>query len=193
MIKSVTIYCSSSNTLPQKYYDETKKIGRLLADEKITIIYGGGSSGLMGTLADSALENGGYVKGVIPGFMKEVEWDHKGVQEMIETEDMAERKKILIEGTDAIIALPGGVGTFEELFEVLSSKRLGLITQPIIIYNFEGFYDPIIETLNRCISENFMGKQHRNIWSEVTQIDQLISTINNAPSWDSYSIKNAKT
>ena len=193
MIKNVTVYCSSSNTLPQKYYDETKKIGKLLADEKITIIYGGGSSGLMGTLADSSLKNGGYVKGVIPGFMKAVEWDHKGVQEMIETEDMAERKKILIEGTDAIIALPGGVGTFEELFEVLSAKRLGLITQPIIIYNFEGFYDPIIETLNRCIKENFMGKQHRDIWSEVTQINQLIPTINNAPPWNSYSIRSAKT
>ncbi len=193
MIKKVTIYCSSSNTLPQKYYDETKKIGALLAKENITIIYGGGSSGLMGTLADSALENGGYVKGVIPSFMKAVEWDHKGVQEMIETEDMAERKKILIEGTDAIIALPGGVGTFEELFEVLSAKRLGLVTQPIIIYNFDNFYDPIIKTLNRCISENFMGEQHRDIWSEVTQLDQLIPTINNAPTWDSYSIKNAKT
>ena len=193
MIKNVTVYCSSSNTLPQKYYEETRKIGKLLADGNITIIYGGGSSGLMGTLADSSLENGGYVKGVIPGFMKEVEWDHKGVQEMIETEDMAERKKILIEGTDAIIALPGGVGTFEELFEVLSAKRLGLISQQIIIYNFDGFYNPIIETLNRCIDENFMGKQHRDIWSEVTQVDQLIPAINNAPKWDSYSIKNAKT
>lgn len=193
MLKKVTVYCSSSNSLPQKYYEETQKIGELLAKENITIIYGGGSSGLMGTLADSSLKNGGYVKGVIPGFMKAVEWDHKGVQEMIETEDMAERKKILIEGTDAIIALPGGVGTFEELFEVLSAKRLGLITQPIIIYNFDGFYDPIIKILNTCIQENFMGGQHRDIWSEVTNIEDLIPSILNAPPWETSAIHNAKT
>ena len=121
MIKKATIFCSSSDTLPKKYYEETRLVGELLAKNDITIIYGGGSSGLMGTVADSALENGGEVVGVIPRFMKAVEWDHKGVHLMIETEDMAERKKIMVEGTDAVIALPGGVGTFEELFEVLSA------------------------------------------------------------------------
>lgn len=193
MINKITVYCSSSNTLPKKYYEETRKIGQLLAEQNITIIYGGGSSGLMGTLADSSLAHNGEVIGVIPRFMKEVEWDHKGVQTMIETEDMSERKKILIDGTDGIIALPGGVGTFEELFEVLSAKRLGLFTAPIIIYNFEGFYDPIIKMLNRCIDENFMGKQHHEIWTEVTQIDQLIDAIKNAPAWSKNAIDTAKT
>ena len=193
MINKVTIYCSSSNTLPQKYYEETKKIGQLLAKENITIIYGGGSSGLMGTLADSALENDGKVIGVIPRFMKAVEWDHKGVNLMIETEDMAERKKLLIEGTDAVIALPGGVGTFEELFEVLSAKRLGLFTKPIIIYNYQGFYNPIIEMLETCVEENFMGKQHRDIWTEVTQLEDLIEAMKNAPAWSESAFDNAKT
>ncbi|MFK8005758.1 MAG: TIGR00730 family Rossman fold protein [Saprospiraceae bacterium] len=193
MINKVTIYCSSSNSLPPKYYRETKRIGQLLAKENITIIYGGGSSGLMGTLADSALENDGKVIGVIPRFMKAVEWDHKGVSLLIETEDMAERKKILIEGTDAVIALPGGVGTFEELFEVLSAKRLGLFTKPIIIYNFQGFYNPIIEMLETCVEENFMGKQHRDIWTEVTQLEDLIEAMKNAPAWSESAIDNAKT
>lgn len=193
MIKKITVYCSSSNSLPQKYYDETQKIGKLLAQEKVTIIYGGGSSGLMGTLADSSLENGGRVVGVIPKFMKAVEWDHKGVQLMIETKDMAERKKLLIEGTDGVIALPGGVGTFEELFEVLSAKRLGLFTKPVIIYNFEGFYDPVIQMLNRCIEENFMGKQHQDMWTEVTQVEELMDAIHNAPAWSESAINNAKS
>lgn len=193
MIKKVTIYCSSSNTLPQKYYEETRRIGQLLAKNDITIVYGGGSSGLMGTLADSSLENNGTVIGVIPTFMKAVEWDHKGVNQMIETKDMAERKKILIEGTDAVIALPGGVGTFEELFEVLSAKRLGLFTHPIIIYNFEGFYDPIIKMLETCVEENFMGQQHRDIWTEVTQLEDLLTAIHNAPAWSNSAIHNAKT
>ena len=193
MIDKVTIYCSSSNSLPSKYYEETNKIGQLLAKENITIIYGGGASGLMGTLADSALKNDGKVIGVIPRFMKAVEWDHKGVNLMIETEDMAERKKILIEGTDAVIALPGGVGTFEELFEVLSAKRLGLFTKPIIIYNFEGFYNHIIEMLETCIEENFMGKQHRVIWTEVTRSEDLVGAIKNAPTWTESAIDNAKT
>jgi len=193
MIDKVTIYCSSSNSLPSKYYEETNKIGQLLAKENITIIYGGGGAGLMGTLADSALKNDGKVIGVIPRFMKAVELDHKGVNLMIETEDMAERKKILIEGTDAVIALPGGVGTFEELFEVLSAKRLGLFTKPIIIYNFEGFYNPIIEMLETCIEENFMGKQHRVIWTEVTRSEDLVGAIKNAPTWTESAIDNAKT
>ena len=193
MIDKVTIYCSSSNSLPSKYYEETNKIGQLLAKENITIIYGGGGAGLMGTLADSALKNDGKVIGVIPRFMKAVEWDHKGVNLMIETEYMAERKKILIEGTDAVIALPGGVGTFEELFEVLSAKRLGLFTKPIIIYNFEGFYNPIIEMLETCIEENFMGKQHRVIWTEVTRSEDLVGAIKNAPTWTESAIDNAKT
>jgi uncharacterized protein (TIGR00730 family) len=193
MINKVTIYCSSSNSLPQKYYEETKKIGQLLAKENITIIYGGGSSGLMGTLADSALENKGNVIGVIPRFMKAVEWDHKGLNLMIETEDMAERKKMLIEGTDAVIALPGGVGTFEELFEVLSAKRLGLFTKPIIIYNFQGFYNPIIEMLETCVKENFMGKQHQTIWTEVTQLGDLMEAMKNTPTWSKSAIENAKT
>jgi len=193
MIDKVTIYCSSSNSLPSKYYEETNKIGQLLAKENITIIYGGGGAGLMGTLADSALKNDGKVIGVIPRFMKAVEWDHKGVNLMIETEDMAERKKILIEGTDAVIALPGGVGTFEELFEVLSAKRLGLFIKPIIIYNFEGFYNPIIEMLETCIEENFMGKQHRVIWTEVTRSEDLVGAIKNAPTWTESAIDNAKT
>lgn len=193
MIKKVTIYCSSSNTLPQKYYEETRRIGQLLANNDITIVYGGGSSGLMGALADSSLENNGKVIGVIPTFMKAVEWDHKGVNQMIETKDMAERKKILIDGTDAVIALPGGVGTFEELFEVLSAKRLGLFTKPIIIYNFEGFYDPIIKMLETCVEENFMGQQHRDIWTEVTQLEDLLHAIQNAPAWSNSAIHNAKT
>jgi len=193
MINKVTIYCSSSNSLPQKYYEETKKIGQLLANENITIIYGGGASGLMGTLADSALENNGKVIGVIPTFMKAIEWDHKGLNLLIETEDMAERKKMLVEGTDAVIALPGGVGTFEELFEILSAKRLGLFTKPVIIYNFEGFYNPIIEMLETCVEENFMGKQHRDIWTEVTQVGDLIEAMKNAPTWSESAIDNAKT
>lgn len=193
MIKKITVYCSSSNSLPQKYYEETKKMGALLAKNNITIIYGGGSAGLMGTLADSSLEHGGEVIGVIPTFMKEVEWDHKGVNLMIETEDMAERKKILIEGTDAVIALPGGVGTLEELSEVLSAKRLGLFTKPIIIYNFEGFYDELIVMLNKMVEENFMRRKHEDIWTEVTELDQLLEAINNAPEWSEDAINSAKS
>lgn len=192
MTKKVTVYCSSSNSLPQKYYDEAKKIGAILAKNNITITYGGGSAGLMGAIADSALENGGRVVGVIPTFMKEVEWDHKGVHLMIETEDMAERKKILIEGTDAVIALPGGVGTFEELFEVVSAKRLWLFSKPIVLYNFEGFYDPFIQMLEKCIEDGFMKSEHRNIWSVATHADEILEIIKSTPEWDKQDLKKAQ-
>ncbi|HPV57420.1 MAG TPA: TIGR00730 family Rossman fold protein, partial [Tenuifilaceae bacterium] len=136
----VCVYCASSNKVDEKYFKATEILAKNLAKNGITSVYGGGSNGLMGCLADTALHEGGKVIGILPHFMDKVEWGHKNLTELILVKDMHERKRLLIEGVDAVVALPGGCGTLEELMEVITLKRLGKFTKPIIILNTDGFY-----------------------------------------------------
>jgi uncharacterized protein (TIGR00730 family) len=138
----------------------------------------------MGRIADTMLAAGGRVTGVIPQFMCEQEWDHNGLTELIITETMHERKEKMAFMSDAAVALPGGCGTFEELLEVITWKQLGIFTKPIIIVNIDGYYDPLIEMLNRAIEQNFMRDLHRNIWTVVASAEEVLPAILNAPLWD---------
>lgn len=179
----VCVYCASSKLIPQSYLDQTAILTRLMVENGHHIVYGGGSRGLMGQVADTCLSNSGKITGIIPGFMKEVEWDHKGVEDMIIVEDMAERKSLFLEHSDILLTLPGGVGTLEELSEALSSKRLSLIKHPIIIANFDGFYDEFLVYLNKMVDERFMGEQGRDLWIEIKKPEEIIDAINNAQPW----------
>jgi uncharacterized protein (TIGR00730 family) len=143
----------------------------------------------MGRLADSVLQQGGRIIGIMPQFMKEVEWAHKGVKEFHFVGDMHERKKKFLDGTDALITLPGGCGTLEELLEAITLKRLGLFSKPIIIVNINHYYDPLIQMLEKCIEENFMSAQHRNMWTVITDTSQIITAIQQAPIWESGAIQ----
>lgn len=183
-INKVTVYCASSAKLEAKYFEATQQIGTILAQHNITVIYGGGAVGLMGKLADTIIEQEGTIIGVMPRFMHQVEWQHEGITELILTKDMHERKKRFMEDTDALLALPGGCGTLEELLEAITLKRLGVFVKPIILFNQDGFYDPLIEMLNRCISEKFMRTVHRDIWTVIEHPEELIDAIHNAPDWD---------
>ena len=182
MIQKVTVYCASSDKADQHYFDLAIETGRILTEQNITVVYGGGAKGLMGHLADSVIQHSGNIVGIIPHFMKMVEWDHKGLNELIVVEDMAERKKQLME-VDALVALPGGCGTFEELLEAISLKRLGRFTKPIIIVNHRGFYDPLIALFEKSIEEKFMRAEHRYIWTVIEDINDLMPAIQNAPEW----------
>lgn len=188
MLEKVCVYCASSDKIDQHYFDLAKAVGKILSDAGTTVVFGGGSKGLMGQLAESVLANNGKIIGIIPHFMKAVEWDHKGVTELIVTEDMAERKKKLME-VDAVVALPGGSGTFEELLEAITLKRLGKFVKPIIIVNHRGFYDPLIALFEQSIKERFMREEHRNIWSVIETVEELMPAIQNAPQWDEDAIK----
>jgi len=183
-ISKVTVYCASSAKLAPKYFESTQKIGEILAQHDITAIYGGGAVGLMGKLADTMIANNGKIIGIMPAFMKQVEWQHKGISELIVTQDMHERKKRFMEDTNALVTLPGGCGTLEELLEAITLKRLGVFIKPIIILNQDGFYDPLIEMLEKCISEKFMRTEHREIWTIINKPEELIEAIHNAPEWD---------
>ncbi|MEM8906433.1 MAG: TIGR00730 family Rossman fold protein [Bacteroidota bacterium] len=187
MQKKVGVYCASSDKIDDHYFEVTTQIAQVLTQHQYTVVYGGGGKGLMGRLADTVIAQKGHIIGIIPEFMKAVEWEHKGVSELVVVEDMAERKKRLME-VDALIALPGGSGTFEELLEAITLKRLGKFVHPIIILNHRGYYDPLVELFERSIQEKFMREEHRNIWTVIHHPEELIEAIENAPDWDEKAI-----
>lgn len=188
MPMKVCVYCASSAKVSKKYFDAAETLGVLMANNEHTLIYGGGSLGLMGKIADTMLAHGGHVKGILPRFMDEVEWGHKDISEMVLVEDMHERKKLLIDGVDAVVALPGGCGTLEELSEVVTLKRLGKFTKPIVILNLDGFYDPLKALFEKMIEEKFMRQEHRAIYTFVDTVEEIIPAIKNAPAWDADAI-----
>lgn len=187
-IEKVTIYCASSDKIDSVFFEGARTIAEILVQQNIKILFGGGAKGLMGQLADTASEKGGKIVGIMPHFMKEVEWQHNGLSELVLVDDMHARKKKLLENTDAVIALPGGSGTLEELLEAITLKKLGVFTKPIIIYNQNKFYQPLIDMFDKCIEEKFMRAQHQTIWSVITKPQDLMDALINAPHWDESAI-----
>lgn len=182
--KTICVYCASSTQVKQSYFGATARLAKIFANAQLQIVYGGGSMGLMGQLADSMLEAGGKITGVIPRFMCEVEWNHTTLTELILVETMHERKEKMAMLADAVVALPGGCGTLEELLEVITWKRLGIFTKPIVIINIEGYFDSLIEMLNRAVDEHFMREEHRKMWTVVETPEEVLTAINNSVSWD---------
>lgn len=187
-IEKVCVYCASSKQAHPDYYRSAAELGILLAHNGIEIVYGGGAVGSMGALADGALSEHGKVTGIIPQFMVDLEWAHPEISNMVIVKTLHERKQRMIEGVDAVIALPGGTGTFEELFEAITWKRLGLYFNPIIILNTRRFFDPLVELLKRSISEKFMDERHLRMWTVVDEPDQVLEAITKTSAWD----KNAR-
>lgn len=184
-IKSVCIYCASSTKIAPLFVDHAKKLARAMAENNIEMVFGGSRTGLMGILADEMNVLGGKSIGIMPRFMKDVEWHHEKLTKMIWVETMAERKEKLIEGVDAVITLPGGCGTMEEFMETLSLKRLGQFTKPMIIVNSGGFYNPLVELLNGMLKENFLGPKHKDMWEVVREPEEIIPAILESTPWDS--------
>ena len=187
-IRKVCVFCASSPKIDGIYLKDASEIGKILAENNITVNYGGGAVGLMGYLADSMMNNGGTVNGIIPLFMKEREWAHANISNLRVVKDMHERKRLLIEDTDAVIALPGGVGTLEELAEVMTLKQLGMYLKPVIILNTNGFYNELILFLTKMIRENFMHHIHKDLWLLVNKPEDVLPAILTALSWDVNSI-----
>lgn len=183
-MKTICVYCASSTQVKPSYFVATALLGKILAKANLSIVYGGGSMGLMGMLADSMLENGGKITGVIPRFMCDVEWNHTNLTELILVETMHERKEKMAMMADAVVALPGGCGTLEELLEVITWKRLGIFTKPIIIVNLEGYFDDLITMLNRAVDEHFMREEHRKMWEVVENPNDVLRAIQLSAKWD---------
>lgn len=184
----ICVYCASSAKIDEIYFEATERLAKILVNSGVQVIYGGGGQGLMGKLADTVLAQGGQIKGIMPQFMNEVEWAHKKVTDFEFTNTMHERKAKFLENIDALIALPGGTGTLEELLEAITLKRLGQFTKPIIILNTNGYYDPLIQMLERCVEEKFLRPIHAEMWTFVHQPEEVMSAINQSMEWDKNAI-----
>ena len=173
-IHSVCVYSASSTKIAPVYFEAAEKLGSLLAKQHIRLINGAGSIGLMRSVADAVLKNG----------MVEQNWHHTGLTELIEVTSMHERKQKMANLSDGIIALPGGCGTLEELLEIITWKQLGLYLNPIIILNINGFFDPLLQMLERAIEENFMRQQHGDIWKVAQTPEEAVELLQTTPVWD---------
>ena len=179
----ICVYAASSPQAAPIYMEAARALGENLARNRCTVVYGGGSQGLMGALADGALAAGGEVIGILPKFMADLEWGHPGLTHLDLVEDMRERKHKLLTGSDAVIALPGGCGTLEELFEAITLKRLGLYFNPILLLNTKAFYTPLQSFLQQVIEEKFLNPEHAQMWSLVDAPEQVLPTIAATPRW----------
>ena len=182
-IRKVCVYCASSEKSDAVYLNAARRVGEILAENSIVTVYGGGAIGSMGRLAEGVLTKGGKIIGVIPRFMQELEWDHKGLTELQVAKNMRERKHIMLTDSDAAIALPGGSGTLEELMEAISLKRLGIYLKPIVLVNVKSFFDPLLSLLQRCIDERFMDERHAAMWQVAAGPDDILGAIHSAAPW----------
>jgi len=185
----VTVYCGSSRQCAPAYLEAAGRLGRELARERATLVYGGGAVGVMGALADGALDEGGRVIGVLPRFMKELEWGHSRLSELHVVRDLHERKRRMLEGANAVVALPGGSGTFEELLEAITWKRLALYLGPIVLLNTLSFFDRLVSALEHSIAERFMDPRHGEMWTVVAEPEDVVRAIHAAPPWHPEALK----
>lgn len=186
---SILIYGASSNDIDASYKDAARQIGRLIAQRGLGVVCGGGRSGLMAAAIDGALEVGGRAVGVLPEFMVRNGWQHRALTEMIVTADMHERKRTMASMSIAAIALPGGCGTLEELMEIITWRQLGLYAGNVVIFNQNGYYDPLIEMLSRTISMGFMRGDHSALWSVALTPDEAVAKALAAPSVSQFTQK----
>ena len=183
-MNSVCVYCASSTQIDEKYFRAAEELGTLIAQNGLRLITGAGNLGLMNTVQNAALAAGGIATGIIPTFMIKEGWHHTGLTELIETNTMHERKQMMADLSDGVIALPGGCGTLEELLEIITWKQLGLYLNPIVILNVDGYYDALLAQLERGLKDHFMRPIHANIWKVATTPKEAIELLLTTPQWD---------
>lgn len=183
-MKRIAVYCASSTKIKPVYFEVASQIGQSLAVHGLELVNGAGNMGLMQAASDACLEAGGKAIGVIPQFMVDQNWHHTGLSELIITDSMHTRKKKIADLTDGAIVLPGGCGTFDELFELITWKQLGLYLNPIILVNVDGYFDTLLALLQKAIDENFMRPQHGDIWRVATTAEEAIDLLLSTPQWD---------
>ncbi len=179
-MKSIAVFCGSSKGFDKDYSDSAYHLGSTFAQRNIRLVYGAGNVGLMGVLADAVLKNHGIVLGVIPNFLKDKEVCHRGLTELIITKTMHERKQIMAEECDGVIMIPGGFGTLDEFFEMLTWKQLHLHGKPLGIWNINGYYDYLIQHIHHMVAEGFVKDINLKLFVADTQLDSLLDKMNNA-------------
>lgn len=178
-IKSMAVFCSSATPKNPIYEQSIRQFGADAANQKITLIYGGASVGLMGSLADAAIENGGEVIGVIPSFFSKKEIAHAHLSELIFVTSMPERKQIIADKSDAFVVFPGGFGTLDEMFEMLTFSQLDFHQKPLILFNINGFFDDLIKQLKKMNEEGFIRDSHFSGFVVANTIDEIFTKAEN--------------
>jgi uncharacterized protein (TIGR00730 family) len=176
-ISSVCVYCGSSDNVAQSFKTLAHDVSTTLAQHKLNLVYGGGHVGLMGIVADSAIKAGTKVVGIIPEHIRALEVQHMGLTELHVVPDMHTRKRMMVERSDAFVILPGGLGTLDETFEILTWKKLRLHNKPIIIFNQDGYWDPLLALMDRMIAEGFALPSDAVLYKVVTTIDSLMAAL----------------
>ncbi|WP_193188156.1 LOG family protein [Nisaea sediminum] len=179
--KSICVFCGSSGKVDQAYRDAATKFGTLIGERGYNLVYGGGRVGLMGLTADAALAAGAAVTGVIPKFLEDYEVGHQGLNELIITDNMHDRKRIMYEKADAFVILPGGLGTMDETFEVITWTQLGLSKKPVVLANVNGFWDPLVALVDHFVATNFAKPENRNFIQVADTLEGVFPFVTEAP------------
>jgi uncharacterized protein (TIGR00730 family) len=180
MLRRICVFCGSSSGVRPAYGQAAQTVGRLLGRRGIELVYGGGHVGLMGMVADACLKEGGRVIGVIPQALADKEVAHTGLTELRIVGSMHERKFVMAQLSDAFLALPGGYGTWEEFFEVLTWSQLGIQSKPCAILNVDGYYDPLLQMADKALSHGFVRDGHRNLLLADVDPEQLLDRLSNS-------------
>ena len=181
---NITVYAASSGQVAPCYQEAAAELGRVMARRHHTLVNGAGRTGLMAATANALLAEGGRAIGIIPQFMIDQQWQHTGMTQLIVTPDMHSRKERMASMSDACIALPGGVGTLEELLEVITWKQLGIYLKPIVVLNADGYFNPLLQQLQRAVDERFMRPEHLQIWHTARTAAEALRLCVETPLWD---------
>lgn len=174
---NICVYCSSSHNVDEKYFAVARDLGKRLGERGDTLVWGGGKVGLMGAVAESCQQAGGKLYGVIPEIMTDIEIAYRDAEELIVTQTMRERKQLMDERADAFVILPGGLGTLEELAEILVLRILKYHDRPIYIVNVDGYYDPMLTFFEHMIEQKFAKDRYRSLYEVVTTVDEVMDRI----------------
>jgi len=170
----ICVYCGSSPGHDPEIHSAAEEFGKKMAEREIGLVYGGSSLGVMGKLADAVMENGGRVTGVIPGNLFSKEVAHTGISELITVKDMHERKSMMADLASAFVAMPGGFGTMEELFEIITWNQIGIIQKPITLLNIDGYYDPLLFMIEKAAKTGFIKEKNLAILQEAATVEKCI-------------------
>jgi uncharacterized protein (TIGR00730 family) len=181
-LRTLCVYCGASERGDPRHMEAAKTLGRQAAERGVGIVFGGGHVGMMGAVADGALAAGGRVTGVIPEILKAREVAHRGATEMIVVTSMHTRKQRMFELSDAFCILPGGLGTLDEAFEILTWKQLGLHDKPVVLLNLDGYWNPLTQLLDHLVESKYASPRHTKLWQVVAHIEEVFSVVEAAPS-----------